>query len=313
MTGVSALTVFHRAADPQRFATWAQQLLASAHAVDGCIESRVSVHSEVELDWAVEVSFGSADRLDDWLDSRQRRRLLADGEALGHWRRCADMVLAEDGLPPDGTAVLMQTVAPGKEGDFVAAQAAIAANSAAFPGYDGTIVFAPDSSGQWRSVLRFRTAQQLAAWMRSRERHDALPALQDSLTGNFSEVSRTAPFGSTVRTDFGRTRITPGWKTAMLVLLGLYPTVMVLSRFLGPALGHLGVAPWLTLFISNVASVGLLQWVLVPGLSRPFRRWLDPVDGADVQTSLAGATFIVVGYIAAMTLFALVKDLQFWN
>jgi antibiotic biosynthesis monooxygenase (ABM) superfamily enzyme len=51
----------------------------------------------------------------------------------------------------------------------------------------------------------------------------------------------------------------------MLVLLGLYPTVMVLSRFLGSALDRLGAAPWLTLFISNVTSVVLLQWVLVPG------------------------------------------------
>lgn len=311
MTGVSAITVFHPAPDPRRFDTWAQGLLASARAADGCIEARPSVYCEAELDWAVEVTFDCAEGLDEWLDSPQRRRLLADGEALGHWRRCADTVLAEDGLPPDGIAVLIQTVAPGKDDEFVAAQAAIAANTAVFPGYEGTVVFPPGSSGHWTSVLRFRTAQQLAGWMRSRERQEALPALRASLTGNFSEVSRTAPFGSTVRTDFGQTRITPGWKTAMLVLLGLYPTVMVLSRFLGPALDRLGAAPWLTLFISNVASVALLQWVLVPGLSRPFRRWLDPVEGAGARTSLIGATCIVVGYATALTLFAVVRYLQF--
>jgi uncharacterized protein len=69
------------------------------------------------------------------------------------------------------------------------------------------------------SVLRFRTVQQLMAWLRPRE---------------FSELPRSAPFGSTVRTDYGETRITPTWKTAMLVLLCQYPMVMVLSRFLGP-------------------------------------------------------------------------------
>jgi hypothetical protein len=48
-------------------------------------------------------------------------------------------------------------------------------------------------------------------------------------------------------------------------------------------------------------------------LSRPFRRWLDPLEGAGAQTSLIGATCIVFGYATALTLFAMVRYLQFWH
>jgi antibiotic biosynthesis monooxygenase (ABM) superfamily enzyme len=308
----TAISIFHPPADPRRFAAWVSDYVACARAADGFAGARVSVQSDGHLDWGVAVTFRNADALDDWLDSSARKSVLADGEGLGHFRRATDLVIAERELPP-GVAAFRHSVTPGKETDFVAGQAHIAANAASFPGAEGTVLFPPDASGQWMSVLRFRAAHQLMAWLRSHEREEALPQLRAHLTRNFSELPRSAPFGSTVRTDNGQTRITPAWKTAMLVLLCLYPMVMVLSRFLGPPLHRLGAGPWLTVFLSNVTSVALLQWVLVPALSRPFRRWLDPVEGVGVRISLVGATVVGLGYFAALLLFAFVKWLQFWD
>jgi antibiotic biosynthesis monooxygenase (ABM) superfamily enzyme len=313
MTGAAAITVFHPGVDPQAFDAWARGLLASAASAAGHTDSRISVHDETGLDWAVEVTFDTAAQLDEWLDSPQRRRLLADGEKLGFSCSSGDLVLAENGIPPEGVALFVHNVAPGKEGDFVARQAVIAADTDAFPGNQGTIVFPSDPSTDWTSVVRFRTAHQLDGWLHSSEREKALPALRAILTRNFSEVARSAPFGSTVRTDFGETRITPAWRTAMLVLCCLYPTVMLLSRFVTPVATRLGLPFWLTLFLSNAVSIALLQWVLVPALSRPFRRWLDPVDGAGARVAMAGAALIVLGYAALLLLFASVRQLQFWN
>jgi uncharacterized protein len=313
MTGTAAITVFHPGVDPQPFDAWAQGLLASAASVAGYTDSRISVHDQAGLDWAVEVTFDTAAQLDEWLDSPQRRRLLADGDKLGYCCSSGDLVLAENGMPPEGVAVFIHSVAPGKEGDFVARQVVIAADTQAFPGSQGTIVFPSDSSADWTSVVRFRTAQQLDRWMHSPEREKSLPALREILTRNFSEVARSAPFGSTVRTDFGETRITPAWRTAMLVLWCLYPTVMLLSRFVAPVATRLGSQPWLTLFLSNAASIALLQWVFVPALSRPFRRWLDPVEGAGARVAVTGAALLVLGYAALLLLFASVRQLQFWD
>jgi uncharacterized protein len=313
MTAATAITVFHSAAEPGRFDAWAQDLLAGAAAGAGYTGSRVSLHGENGLDWAVEVTFDGADLLDAWLDGPLRQRLLAEGEALGFRRSSGDLVLAEDDVPPEGVAIFLHSVASGRQGEFVAAQAAIAAHTAVFPGHEGTAVFAPGHSAEWMSVVRFRTPRQLAAWRRSEQRENALPALRAVLTRDFSEVSRSAPFGATVRTDFGKTRITPAWKTAMVVLFCLYPTVMVLSRFLSPPLGRLGAQPWLTTFTGNVTSVVLMSWVLIPAVSRAFRRWLDPVDGAGPRVSVTGAALLILGYAALLVVFASVKQLQFWN
>src|SRR5581483_11145204 len=149
----------------------------------------------------------------------------------------------------------LHSVTPGKETEFVSAQSDLTAVTSGFPGYEGTAVFPADASGQWMSVLRFRTAGQLTRWMHSSERREALPRLRGELTRDFAELSRSAPFGSTVRVADGQTRITPAWKTAMLVVLCLYPTVILLSKSLAPALSHIGVGQALAVFVGNVISV----------------------------------------------------------
>jgi antibiotic biosynthesis monooxygenase (ABM) superfamily enzyme len=307
----TAVTVFHPVADPQRFESWLADMTTCAGAAEGFVASRAAAYDDPTLDPAALVIFRTEDLLHRWLDGPECREVLRRGQALGFWARSSDLVLVEGDLPPDGVSVFMQSVAPGKEADFTATQAELAARAAVFPGGEGTIVFPASAGGEWMSIVRFRRDHQLDAWLQSRERADVLPAVRQNLTRNFSETALTTAYGSTVRTDKGQTRVTPGWKVAMVVLLTLYPAVMLLSRFLAPDLADLGAHPWLATFISNVSSVAVLQWVLMPTASKAFRRWLDPVDGAGLWVSLAGAAVIVACYAATLLVFAQVRVLQF--
>lgn len=281
--------------------------LASARHSPGHVGARESVQGNRPLDWGVEVAFSNSELLDDWLDSAERRAVLREGESQGWWRCSSDLILTRGEAPAANVGIFLHSVTPGKEAEFIDAQTELTRSSSAFPGYEGTAVFPADSAGQWTSVLRFRSADQLAEWMRSRERQEALPRLRGELTRDFTQLARSAPFGSTIRVADGQTRITPAWKSAMLVLLCLYPTVMVLSTSLAPALGNLGVNQSLSVFAGNVVSIVALQWVLVPAVSRPFRRWLDPIDGASTRISVAGAVAIVFVYAALLGLFVLVN------
>ncbi|RUP05676.1 MAG: antibiotic biosynthesis monooxygenase [Mycobacterium sp.] len=294
--GASAISLFHPPGDPDRFGGWLEDYLAVARRTPGYATARQSVPGVAELDWAVEVSFDDTETLDAWLDSTPRRRLLAAGAAQGFGRCASDVVLAPGELPPGNAAVFLHRVAPGKDAEFVVAQRDLALVSATFAGYEGTALFPADAGGQWMSVLRFRGAGQLGAWMRSAERRQALPRLREELTHEFAELPRSAPFGSTVRVADGQAKITPAWKSAMLVVLCLYPTVILLSKTLSPALSRIGIGQAAAIFVGNVISVALLQWVLVPAASRPFRRWLDPIDGASIRTSLAGSAVVLAGY-----------------
>lgn len=300
---VTAVLVFHPRPDAP-FSEWAGTVTAAAEAVPGCVRAQVSVEGE-SFEPALAVTFTGTAQLDAWLDH-------ADVLRAGGWLPAAPAILlATDESPPPGVAALRHQLVAGKVAEFLDSQRQLATAARDFSGYEGTVVFADE--GNALSVLRFRTDRQLSGWMSSDQREAALPGLRSSLTADFAPVSGTTAFGTTVRTDGGRMLMTPNWKSVMLVLLVLYPTVMLLSRFLGPVLDRFGAEPWLSLWLSQVVSVTAMQWWLMPWASKPFRRWLDPVDGAGWRSSLAGAGVILLLYAATLLLFDSVTWLQFWD
>ncbi|PRC45462.1 antibiotic biosynthesis monooxygenase [Mycobacterium sp. ITM-2017-0098] len=313
MRSASAVTVFHRVEDATGFAAWAGGLLASAESATGHVSGRVSDLVEPRIDWAVAVSFTSEEHLHAWLDSPQRHELLRDGQQRGYCCASGDLVLTDAGPTSAGVGVFRHAVSAGREVDFRDMQVRLSTAACEFPGYEGTVLIPADRDGEWLSIVRFRTGPHLSNWMRSAERTAALAGLRSTLSEDFSTVSNTTPFGTTVRIEDGRTLMTPNWKSVLLVLLVLYPTVMLLSRFLGPVLDDVGAAPWLGLWISQVVSVSAMQWWLMPAVSRPFRKWLDPVDGAGARISLTGAVAILAIYALTFTVFATIHELQFWD
>lgn len=313
MRSVTAVTVFHRVEDRSGFEAWAGELLAAAGLQDGYLSGQVSDLGNPQIDWAVEVTFASEDLLHAWLDSPRRAERMRDGQRRGYWGSSGDLVLTEEGPTSAGIGVFRHAVTAGREDDFRATQARLAAAAITLPGYEGSVLMPADHDGEWTSIIRFRTGPQLSTWMRSAERTEALAGLRSTLSQDFSVVSNTTPFGTTVRIEDGRALMTPNWKSVMLVLLVLYPTVMLLSRFLGPVLDGAGAAPWLGLWISQVVSVSAMQWWLMPVVSRPFRKWLDPVDGASPRIAVTGAVVILGLYALTFTLFATVNELQFWD
>lgn len=307
----TGVTVFHRAPDPAAFLAWASGIRDAAEGFAGFVDAQVVAPQEHELDWAAAVMFEHEEQLHAWLDSAQRAELFEMGESHGFRRASSDLILLPGCLPP-GIAVFGHTVAPARDRHFEEAQARLTARIASFPGFEGSAVLGPRDNGRWFAVLRFRTEHQLDAWMRSRERMDALPELRSELAEDFT-VTRSTAFGSIVRLQDGKARVTPSWKTAMLILLVLYPTVMTISRFLGPVLVEHGTPIWLSTWLSQIVSVGLLTWLLMPAVTTRFRRWLDPVDGSTTRVTIVGAAVVVASYAATLALFGSVRWLQFYD
>jgi uncharacterized protein len=312
MSLITAVTIFHPVSDVEGFDNWVRELAASAESAKGGVSTSESVHDEPDLEWALAVTFANEKLLHQWLDGPERAAILTGGQIRGYWCRTADLILTQ-GSGPVGVGAFRHSVIAGREADFRRAQQRLTSASARFPGYEGTVLLPRDGSGEWLSLVRFRTGQQLSAWLRSAQRKQALGGLRSSLTKDFSVVSSITPFATTVRIEDGRTLMTPNWKSAMMVLLVLYPTVMILSRFFGPVLDRVGAEPWLALWISQVISVSVMQWWLMPAVTRPFQRWLDPVDGAGTRISLIGAGMVVALYAVTLLLFATVTWLQYWD
>jgi antibiotic biosynthesis monooxygenase (ABM) superfamily enzyme len=315
MTGpATAVSLYHRIGCRDDFLGRCGELDTSARAAPGFVIGVMGAPEAAVLDWATSVTFENEQLLHRWLDSEGRSRLLARAAAAGFPRSSPDLILTDGSQPATGVGIFKHTVSPGQDDQFCTSQLELIELSSAFSGFEGAAMLGPDEASEESvSILRFRTDHQLQAWMNSTERRDALPHLRSQLAEDFTVITHSTPFGSILRVQDGTTAVTPNWKTAMLVLLVLYPTVMTLSRFLGPALTQVGAQEWLAMWLSQIVSVGLMTWFLMPVVTGWFRRWLDPVDGAGWRVSLIGAGVVVVVYVATLTLFASVQWLQFWD
>lgn len=311
----TVVTAYHRPENggDELFAEWAAQAVVTAKSARGYLGSAVSDGSELS-DYGVSHTFSGVDELHGWLDSPEHARVVEDGVARGVRSKSSDLVLVDDAVPPPGIGVYDHTVVAGRQDEFLRTQHRLIAESSRFSGYESALLLCSTADAtRWQSVLRFRTEPQLSAWMRSEQRAAVLPALREELAEDFTESVRSTPFGTILRTENGQTRATPNWKTAMIILLVLYPTVMTLSRFLGPVLDGIGAPPWLSMWLSQIVSVGAMTWFLMPAATRRFGRWLDPFDGAKLRTNVLGTAAVLAIYAGTLGLFASVKWLQFWD
>jgi antibiotic biosynthesis monooxygenase (ABM) superfamily enzyme len=97
----------------------------------------------------------------------------------------------------------------------------------------------------------------------------------------------------------------PHWKMALAVLLGLYPTVMLLNVFLSPHTRRFG--PAVAILIGNVASVAFLEWLGTPFIITPLLGpWLR-ASGKERRALSVVGLILILGALALMTsLFRLV-------
>ncbi|AQA04717.1 hypothetical protein BVC93_22410 [Mycobacterium sp. MS1601] len=303
-TGVVLL----HAAAPEQLTSWCDEVTASAAAMPGFRAVRLSQEGG-ELARAVAVTFDTGERLNNWLDSPAYRAAFTG--AAGVLGKSSVLLFGDGHRLPPGTAVFRHDVIPGRTAGFVAAEEAIAAATANYPGFDSLVLLPPlPGHDQWVSILSFHTDDQLSAWLASDERADRVPHLRANLTKDFTV---DAPFGSILRFQDGRPRVTPKWRTAMLIVLVLYPTAMTVSRFAAPVWVQWGAHPWLSTWLTQSVCVAAMTYWLMPFATRLFARWLDPVAGASMRVSLGGAAIVAAVYALWLLIFATVPWLQYWN
>lgn len=257
-------------------------------------------------EWVVVFRFDTAEHLRVWSDSPERDALLAEGKPL-FAGPATQQVLAGENAPKPVTAVVSHRVRPDQEAEFLEFQDRLEEAERAIPGYQGSEVFRPVPGVQedWTALFRFDSKEHLDAWMRSEERRRLL---EDARCFENYEVRTVGnAFGSWFPLSEGsQAPPAPSWKQAMTVLLALYPTVMILAFTLGAWLNDAHVPPWLAMFVSNVASVAALTWLLMPALARALGFWLQPTRRSPRREAL-GVAVVAAVYAVSLLVFALVQ------
>jgi antibiotic biosynthesis monooxygenase (ABM) superfamily enzyme len=196
-------------------------------------------------------------------------------------------------LGPRVSTVVVQRVPADRVQTFLECQRGLTAAAERFAGYRDTELYPPpdDRHHDWVAVIHFNDNESLERWIDSPARAEWIKKLRDDI-GDFQLKTLPSGFGAWFAgLETGpEGEPPPSWKIAMTVLLGLYPTVMVLAVLVGPYLSPLGMA--LSMLISNTLSVALTQWVVIPPLMNALGPWLR-ANGPDKRVPSFGGLVLV--------------------
>jgi uncharacterized protein len=192
------------------------------------------------------------------------------------------------------STVVIQRVPADRVDRFLECQRALTQAAAGFPGYRGTEIY-PPADGQreeWVVVIHFDDHESLQRWIESPVRAEWTKKLVDEI-GSFQLQTLPSGFGAwfagLVTGPEGEPP--PSWKMALTVLLGLYPTVMLLALAFGRHLSPLGMA--VSMLISNMLSVSICQWVVMPPLTNALGPWLHANAPDRKVLSLGGLALVL--------------------
>jgi antibiotic biosynthesis monooxygenase (ABM) superfamily enzyme len=155
----------------------------------------------------------------------------------------------------------------------------------------------------WLAILRFDTEANLQAWLDSPERHKLLEEAEGFTEEFHARIARTG-FDQWFPAPAAGAAPAPAWKMNMLVLMLLYPVVFLFAVTVQTPLvgGRLGLPFAVALFIGNIASVVLLNY-LVPWTSGRFSWWLQPTGPDAKRNELAGTALVVALYAVTVLVF----------
>jgi hypothetical protein len=189
-------------------------------------------------------------------------------------------------LPTALTVVVSRRIKPGREADYEQAMRGFIDFALGCPGYQSISVLAPTAPNRDYTVVgkfvsetarrAFTATPEYAAWM----------ARLAELTEGEMGIVENSVLDEWVRPPAVAAAALvspPKWKTAVATFVGVYPVVTTLNFVLAPALKS-----WPLVASSAVAAacvVVLLNWAVMPVVSRLLRPWLYPTATATTATS----------------------------
>lgn len=195
----------------------------------------------------------------------------------------------------DASAIIVQKIESDKTDSFLVWQKGIASAAAAFPGYERTEVFPPiENVGQdeWVTILHFASHDDLENWLASDVRKGFNKRFNEEF-GRFHLRKMSAGLG--ILFPMGKTPVTP-WKSVMVVVLGLYPSVTIFGALTKVPLAAFPAA-YKTL-LANIVCTICLQFFVVQILQKMFEWWIRPAKET-TGLNLRGA-IIIATLLAAM-------------
>jgi uncharacterized protein len=252
---------------------WQEAVNHAVSAFTGYLGNDVAPGEAAE--WTVFYRFDSKPHLMNWLSSPERAEVLDQGADLFDGPATQHVLIREQDAEMV-TVVVSHAVDPADREEFLAWQDRVTDAERQFPGFRGTELYqpVPGVQDEWTVLYRFDNHQHASAWLDSAERRQLLQ--EDERFQHFQLHRISSPFGSWFAPPDGdqEQAAPPNWKTGLSVLVALYPTVVLLTLAFSEIWP--GAPLWCELLVSNICSVSLLTWFVMPVVTRALRFWLVP-------------------------------------
>jgi uncharacterized protein len=287
------------------FAAWKGRHDAAVAAFPGFNSADIVPPGEHDSTWTMLLNFDSKERLAAWQHSSERAKLVAELTPLMIGGDLGEVMHSEsaEGAQPATlvTQVIFSRVKPGMEGKYREWAARMQQAQARYPGYRGMYLQPPGPGGNhWITMLRFASSEKLNAWLAAPERAAMLKEAQAFIEQ--AELMRLATsFPGWVPIDPATGKGPPDWKTALLVLLGLYPIVALELKYLNPLLA--GLVPAVGIFVGNVLSVAATSFITMPAAIRAFNWWLFPPAKPNNRATLNGLAILAAIFAVEIACF----------
>ncbi|QDU60596.1 hypothetical protein Pan216_14430 [Planctomycetes bacterium Pan216] len=214
-----------------------------------------------------------------------------------------DLVVSGAGGP--ALAIAFQRIPADRQQAYRDWQDGISQVARRFPGFISAFAECPMSEHpeEWITLISFDSREHLEGWLRSPERDHWVERYVREI-GQY-ELRRVQGgleewFAIAARDD--RQPAPPAWKMMLTVILALYPTLMTLNLTIGPAFRSFDFAT--AMLLKNLMSVPILQWIVMPLLTKVLGPWLHPKRRRRL-TDVAGAVGIVVALLLFMLFFSM--------
>ena len=177
------------------------------------------------------------------------------------------------------TTVFARVVRPGSEAQYEEWLEGISETAAAFTGNQGMTILLPSGGREeYIAITHFDSKENADLWMHSKERCGWIDKLGEISIEREEVTSLTGMERWFTMPGRPITKPPPPYKTAIMIVVGLYPLALGLDVVLSPMLVDLAGA--LQILITLAISSSIMVWFLMPGLTRLFYRWLYPRDAS---------------------------------
>jgi antibiotic biosynthesis monooxygenase (ABM) superfamily enzyme len=206
------------------------------------------------------------------------------------------------------STVIVHHVPPEQTDSFLASEKEITSIARTFPGYQATEIYppSPPSTQEWVVIVHFEDQATLQNWIDSPVRKECIDKLSKEV-GKYELKMLPSGFGAwfaglAISSENGPP---PGWKMAATVLLALYPIVMLLALTVGRLTSPLGLA--ISMLIGNALSISILQWGVMPIVTKLLKPWLTANKPQDRTRSIVGLMGVLVSITIITMMFYLIS------